>query len=118
VDLYRWLRNQWDRSVAVVAAIIGAVLLLLGWLGASRATLPAQQIPYLASNGLAGLFALGIGATLWISADLRDEWRKLDEIHRDQVDERRERETRRAEDPTPGGDRSEEPRLHVLSANS
>ena len=23
---------------------------------------------------------LGLGATIWISADLRDEWRKLDEV--------------------------------------
>jgi hypothetical protein len=30
---------------------------------------------------VAGLFALGAAATLWLSADLRDEWRKLDEIY-------------------------------------
>ncbi|HMC79090.1 MAG TPA: hypothetical protein VKO35_00895, partial [Acidimicrobiia bacterium] len=27
-----------------------------------------------------GLFLLGVGATLWHSADLRDEWRKLDRL--------------------------------------
>ena len=26
------------------------------------------------------MFLLGVGAMLWLSADLRDEWRKLDRI--------------------------------------
>lgn len=83
MDIFKWLRNQWDRSVAVAAVVFGVVALVLGYLGVSRSTLATQQIPYLASGGLAGLFALGLGATLWLSADLRDEWRKLDRIHQD-----------------------------------
>jgi hypothetical protein len=83
VDLYKWLKGQWDRAAAVLALIVGIVSLLLGWFGVSDAKLPAQQIPYLASNGLIGVFALGIAATLWLSADMRDEWRKLDLIHQD-----------------------------------
>jgi hypothetical protein len=35
-----------------------------------------------------GLFALALGATLWLSADLRDEWRKLDDIYQLQLEER------------------------------
>jgi hypothetical protein len=83
VDLQRWVKNQWDRAGAILAALLGLLSLLIGWLGVRDATLPTQQIPYLASAGLLGLFALGIAATLWLSADLRDEWRKLDDIHRD-----------------------------------
>src|SRR5206468_651808 len=64
-----------------VATIAGAVFLGLGWLGASHSSLTTEQIPYLASGAVAGLFALGAAATLWLSADLRDEWRKLDEIY-------------------------------------
>jgi hypothetical protein len=82
MDLQRWLRNQWDRAFAILAVLLGALALLLGWIGISGSNLPAQQIPYLASGGLAGLFSLGIGATAWLSADLRDEWRKLDDIYR------------------------------------
>lgn len=82
MELYRWLRTQWDRAAAVGLSLLGAISLLLGWLGTSEATLPTEQIPYLASGGLFGLFALGLAATLWLSADLRDEWRKLDDIHR------------------------------------
>jgi hypothetical protein len=83
MDFYRWVKCQWDRAAAVAAAVAGLVALLLGWLGVSRSGLPAQQIPYLASGAVLGLFALGVAATLWLSADLRDEWRKLDQIHRD-----------------------------------
>ena len=84
-DLLRWARNQWDRVGAVVAVVLGGASLWIGYLGVSRSTLVTQQLPYLASGGLLGIFALGIGATLWLSADLRDEWRKLDEIHQDQL---------------------------------
>ena len=77
----RWLRNQWDRSAAVVALAAGAVALLVGWIGSSDTVYPAQQIPFLISGGLVGVVLVGIGATMWLSADLRDEWRKLDEIH-------------------------------------
>ena len=38
----------------------------------------AAQLPYIISGGIGGIFLLGVGATLWLSADLRDEWRKLD----------------------------------------
>jgi hypothetical protein len=76
----RWLRNQWDRTTAVVAFAAGAVALLLGWLGSSGTVYPAQQIPFVISGGLVGVVLIGVGATMWISADLRDEWRKLDEL--------------------------------------
>ena len=77
----KWLRFQWDRALAVAAFVAGAVALLLGWLGISGLTNTAAQMPYIVSGAVFGLFCLGIGATFWLSADLRDEWRKLDEIH-------------------------------------
>jgi hypothetical protein len=33
-------------------------------------------MPYIASGGLLGLFLLGVAGVLWISADLRDDWRE------------------------------------------
>jgi hypothetical protein len=64
----------------VVALVAGAVSLLIGWIGSSDTVYPAQQIPFLISGGLVGVVLIGVGSTLWLSADLRDEWRKLDEI--------------------------------------
>jgi hypothetical protein len=80
MEFLSWVRDQWDRVGAVVLVVAGALALLFGWLGISGAVLPSEQLPYLLSGGLFGVFLLGLGATLWLSADLRDEWRKLDRL--------------------------------------
>ena len=80
MELLKWLRLQWDRVFGAAAVITGAVALLTGWSKVSATAYPAEQIPYVVSAGLGGLFLLGVGATLWHSADLRDEWRKLDRL--------------------------------------
>jgi len=74
------VRNEWDRALAITLVVAGLVVIYLGWRGVSDHLLPSEQIPYLASYGILGLFFLGAATTLWLSADLRDEWRKLDSI--------------------------------------
>ena len=78
----QYVREEWDRVSAGVLVALGALLLVCGWLGVRDKLYPAQQIPYEISGGLGGLFLLGLGAALWISADVRDEWRKLDAVDR------------------------------------
>jgi hypothetical protein len=71
-----------------VLIVAGAVVLILGWVGVSRYAYPADQLPYIISGGIGGLFLVGVGAMLWLSADLRDEWRmlrRIDEALRDQA---------------------------------
>ena len=75
-------KQQWDRMLALLAAAIGVVALVAGWIGVSGVALVTQQIPYLVSGATFGLVAFGVASTLWLSADLRDEWAKLDDIHR------------------------------------
>jgi hypothetical protein len=77
MNFLHWARVHWDRVLAVLAAVAGAVALFVGWNGASRTAYPAEQLPYLLSGGLVGVFLFGTGATLWLSADLRDEWGEL-----------------------------------------
>ena len=72
-----WLRVQWDRVGAVGAALVGVAALALGWAGVSGTPHIAEQLPYFISGGLVALFFLGMAVTLWLSADLRDEWREL-----------------------------------------
>lgn len=81
MNLRGWLRNEWDRALAVVAVLIGGLLLFLGWWGVSDTRQNWEQVPYLVSGAVGGLFALGIGATLWLSASMRDEWCKLDDLY-------------------------------------
>jgi|SRR5581483_98775 len=80
MELWKWLRLQWDRVFGSAFVVTGAVALLTGWSKVSATPYVAEQVPYVVSAGLGGLFLLGVGATLWHSADLRDEWRKLDRL--------------------------------------
>jgi hypothetical protein len=80
MNLGNWLRLAWDRAAAVALIAVGAVALILGWVGVSGEAFPAKQLPYLISGGIAGVFILGVGTLCWLSADMRDEWTKLDRI--------------------------------------
>lgn len=72
-----FLRTFWDRVAAWLLMGLGALCLLLGWIGVSGTPYVESQIPYVVSGGLTGLGLIGIGATLWLSSDLRDEWHRL-----------------------------------------
>jgi len=87
MNYLKWMRAQWDRISAVLAVIGGGIALLLGWMGVGHTAFSAEQTPYLISGGILGLFLLGIGGTLWISADLRDEWHKLDRLEQSMTPE-------------------------------
>ena len=80
MNLLAYLRTQWDRAGAVAAAGLGAVVLLLGYLGTRGAVLVEQQMPYVVSGGLLGIFLLALGGVLWLSADLRDDWREVKDL--------------------------------------
>jgi hypothetical protein len=80
MEIMKFVRAQWDRVGAWVAFVLGALALLMGWLGVSSTVYPAEQLPYIVTGGIGGLILVGLGATFWLSADLRDEWRKLDEV--------------------------------------
>jgi hypothetical protein len=70
------IKQQWDRVLALLAAAIGVLSLVFGWVAVSGVSLVTQQIPFLISGAVVGLVAFGVTSTLWISADLRDEWAK------------------------------------------
>jgi hypothetical protein len=80
MDLIKLAKKQWDRSAAVVFTVIGMVALIKGWMGVRGTPILAEQTRYIVSGGIGAVLLIGVGATLWISADLRDEWRKLDRI--------------------------------------
>lgn len=80
MDLKSYVHTQRDRVGAGVLVLLGAISLFIGWIGVSGTALAHEQVSYLVSGGLFGIALIGIGATLWLSADLRDEWRKLDRV--------------------------------------
>lgn len=88
MDFLTILRILWDRLAAWSAVLAGIIAVLLGIVGVRQNVYVAAQMPYMISGGILGLFLLGLGATLWLSADLRDQWRVLMEI-RDRAGEMR-----------------------------
>lgn len=96
MEIVRVLREQWDRALGWASIGIGAVALILGWLGVSRYGFPASQLPYIVSGGIGGVVLVGVGTVLLLSADIQDEWRKLDSI-----DEKLERLVAGQETPPP-----------------
>jgi hypothetical protein len=74
------LRSEWDRAAALAALVAGVAAMVNGWVGVSGTAYSAEQMPYIVAGGLVGIFLLGLAAVLWLSADLRDEWRKLADL--------------------------------------
>jgi hypothetical protein len=77
MEILSWVRSQWDRAAALLAMIVGLLALLLGWIGVSGSEFVAKQLPYIVSGGFFGILMIGVAGALWLSADLRDEWREL-----------------------------------------
>lgn len=59
---------------------LGALLLLLGYLGVSREAMVAKQIPYMVSGGIAGVALVAVGAFFLGTEDLRRQLSRLDRI--------------------------------------
>jgi len=72
-----FVRRNWERVGAAVSILAGAITLLVGYHGIDAAHSVRDQLPWIISGGLLGIFLLGLGGLLWVSADLRDEWREL-----------------------------------------
>jgi hypothetical protein len=87
MNMVHWLRAQWDRALAVGLFLASGACLMVSWIGVRHQALTALQVPYIVSGGIGAVVLIGLGGTLWISADLRDEWRAIDELRRHIVDE-------------------------------
>ncbi len=68
--------------LAIVAMVAGAIALLLGWYGVSGTFDPGEQMSYLVSGGLGGIFLAGVGAALVSSSNMREATRKIDDLQR------------------------------------
>ena len=77
---WRWVGRATRPVVGWVLTGIGALALLIGYLGISREAVVAKQIPYLISGGIGGLALLIIGAVFLGTEDVRRDAARLDRL--------------------------------------
>lgn len=77
MEILTLVRAQWDRGLAILLTLTGVIVLIIGWIGVSGAEAVVKQLPYLTSAGVSGIVLVAVGSVLWVSADLRDQWREL-----------------------------------------
>ena len=80
MDLKRFLQAEWDRVAGYGFVLAGAVALVFGFVGVRNSADVIDEISYLVTGGIGAIFLLGVGATLLLSADLHDDFRKLDRV--------------------------------------
>lgn len=59
---YRWLVAHRRLVLAIASGSLGFVCLVLGWWGVTNTVQVADQLTYIASGGMFGLFLLGVAA--------------------------------------------------------
>lgn len=80
MNLGQTLRTHWDRALALGCGVAAVAAFAIGWLRLTHTPYVAEQLAFLLSGGVGAVLLLGVGATLWLSADLHDEWRQLNSI--------------------------------------
>jgi hypothetical protein len=85
-NLQTYLKAQWDRAIAITCLIAAAVVLINGYVGISGTPHVAQQLPYFISAGALGVVLCAVAGMMWVSADLRDEWRELRSLRQELAD--------------------------------
>jgi hypothetical protein len=77
---YRWMVQHRRFVLAVIAGVAGFVALAIGWVGVSGTVIVADQLAYIASGGLIGLFLLGVAALAYWGEQRERELSRLTEI--------------------------------------
>jgi hypothetical protein len=84
--LWRWVGDALRPWIGWIFMAGAALFMLMGYLGVSRESLPAKQIPYLVSGGIGGILLAVIGAYFLGTQEMRNDSGRLDRLER-MVDE-------------------------------
>jgi hypothetical protein len=74
------INRQFQTGLGFALAAAGAVVAILGYLGVSKETEVAFQLPYFASAGVAALLLLGAGAAVLLSGQLQRDSARVEEL--------------------------------------
>jgi hypothetical protein len=79
---WRWVGKATRPVVGWVLLGLGALFILIGWIGVSGTPILAKQIPYVVSGGIAGVFLAVAGAYFLGTEELRKDSGRLDRLER------------------------------------
>lgn len=79
------LRRAWRAkltrpAVGWALAALGALFIVLGYLGVANEALVAKQIPYLVSGGIGGMVLVAVGAFLLGTDDVRKQLARVEQL--------------------------------------
>lgn len=83
---WRWVSRATRPVVGWILVGIGAVMIIIGYLGVAHQVLVAKQIPYLVSGGILGVAVVGLGVMFIATEQVRHDADRLDRLER-MVDE-------------------------------
>ncbi|MBA2280589.1 MAG: hypothetical protein H0W25_05040 [Acidimicrobiia bacterium] len=80
--LWRWVGRATRPWIGWAFIGLGALLVLLGYLGVSREAIVEKQIPFLVSGGVGGVLLCVVGAYFLGTEELRKDSGRLDRLER------------------------------------
>jgi hypothetical protein len=80
LELRRWLRAEWERTLAWALVATALALILIGHRHLAASPLGTEEVAYLISGGFGALFLVVVAIGLLLGADANDNLRKLDRI--------------------------------------
>src|SRR5437868_516003 len=83
---WRWVGKATRPVIGWVLLGVGALIILIGWIGVSGTPVVAKQIPYVVSGGIGGVLLAILGAYFLGTEELRKDSGRLDRLER-MVDE-------------------------------
>lgn len=98
--LWRWASRATRPWLGWILIAGGALLILLGYLGVSRESIVAKQLPYLISGGIGGVLLCVLGAYVLGTEELRKDSGRLDRLEQ-MVEDLHTTLLRRTDDPSP-----------------
>lgn len=78
--IYMWLVARRRLALSFVLGLAGFIAILLGWWGVSGTTVVADQLSYIASGGVLGLFLVGLSTVAYWADQRQREVDRLAEI--------------------------------------
>jgi hypothetical protein len=77
---WKWVRRATRPVWGWILVGLGFLLVLIGYLGISRESVVAKQLPYLISGGIGGIALVGFGAMLVGTEDLKRTHERIDRL--------------------------------------